>query len=237
MTAPPAMPFDPPQSTATGPRRPRDGAAVRRAFRGCGSGIAAVEFALVAPFLLVLLLAGAETSRFVVVTSRLTQIASTEAGLLAARTATDGPASTDDLLFVQSAATVIFPRLLSETVGRAGGWQADIGLTLSSVVFSPTAAGCTSNCTYTAKVLFSWGSRARPCLVTLSSAPDAAAPSTTTLPTDVFTSGSLVVADVVYTYVPLFGSGLVPTLTLRRSAYVQPRYVAVVEGPYACPGA
>ncbi len=65
-------------------------------------------------------------------------------------------------------------------------------------------------------------------------ASDKAEPSLTTLPPDVFTSGSLIVIDLAYTFTPVFGSAFFPSVTLRRSAYVQPRYLTSVS--YSGPG-
>jgi hypothetical protein len=79
----------------------------------------------------------------------------------------------------------------------------------------------------------SWNSapNKRTCGVLLTSVPDTAAPSKTTLPADVFGPGSLIVVDIVYNYTPifgstftkLFGSPLFGTIPIARSAAASPQ--------------
>jgi hypothetical protein len=111
-------------------------------------------------------------------------------------------------------------------------------MTISSVSFTPTVAGCTTKCTYTPSIVWSLGTNVtRSCKVPPVSTSDNSNPSMTTLPADVFTANSLIVVDLVYPFVPLFGTKYIPPIAIKRSAYLQPRYLPSVTmvntgGPY-----
>ena len=96
---------------------------------------------------------------------------------------------------------------------------------MASVLFTPNPSTCTSNCSYIANVVWNSGPNKRTCGVPLTAVPDTSVPSKTTLPTDVFGPGSLLVVDIVFNYTPIFGLGLFGTISIARSAYLAPRYV------------
>jgi hypothetical protein len=130
---------------------------------------------------------------------------------------------------------VIFPQMLQDAARKGISWKNDISISIAGVLFTGKPAGCTpSNCSsYDANVVWNSGPNKRTCGVLLTPAPDTATPSPTTLPTDVFGPGSLIVVDIVYNYAPifgsvftkLFGSPLFGTIPIARSAYLAPRYV------------
>ncbi|WP_158811262.1 TadE/TadG family type IV pilus assembly protein [Beijerinckia sp. L45] len=191
------------------------------------SAIAAVEFAIVMPMLIILIVGGAETARFITTSRKITNLSSSMAALLAERTTA---VALNDLMFTFNSTLVTFPQILKDAAANGVPWQYDIGVTLSSIRFTPTVAGCASGCTYKASVIWSAGSTGqRSCIVPPSSTPDATSPSLSTLPQDVFTSGTIVVADVSFTYRPVFGSRFVPTAVLKRSVYLQPRYIGEID--------
>ena len=193
-------------------------------------GTVAVEASFILPVLFLLMLGGAETARYVNTARTLTNLANSMASLVAERTT---GFTFLDAVFTYNSAMVTFPGVLSDSHRKGIAWNYDIAVTVSSVLFSPTVSGCTSNCTYAGKIAWSINmpiAQARSCKVPPTPVADTAPPSITTLPQDVFNAGSLIVADVVYTYVPLFGSGVIPTLTIRRTVYMQPRYLSNI--PY-----
>jgi Flp pilus assembly protein TadG len=210
------------------------------AFAAAKAAVAAVEFAVIMPMLLILMLGGGEAARYVNVSRQLTNLAYSEANLVASRPATSASMTANDITFVQQATPVVFPQILKDAVRKGTAWSADQDFlfTISSVVFTPTPASCTSSCTYKGAVAWSLyqgglttaavATKVRSCSVAPVSASDTAAPSLTTLPADVFTSGSLIVVDLAYTYTPVFGSSFFHAVTLHRSAYLQPRYLSSV---------
>jgi len=190
--------------------------------------IAAVEFAIIMPILTILIVGGAEAARFVNTTRKITNLTNSMAALLAERTTA---VKLNDLVFTFNSTLVTFPQILKDAANNGVPWQYDISVTLSSIKFTPIVSGCTSSCTYKASVIWSAGSgslRACPPAVPVAVS-DTATPSLLTLPQDIFTSGTVVVADVSFTYRPLFGSRFVPQAILKRSVYLQPRYVSEID--------
>ena len=197
---------------------------ILRKFARARSAVAALEFAIIMPVLVIFMLGGAEVARFVYVSRTMTNLANSLATLVAERTTA---LNFNDIVFDFYSTVVTSPFLLSDAASRGTTWNYDVALTMSSVIFTPTKSGCTSGCTYTGQVAWSVNSpiaAQRSCTVAPVPAADTAPPSLATLPKDAFTAGSMIVADVVYNYTPIFGSGIFSNFTIRRSFYLQPRY-------------
>ena len=210
-----------------------------RAFAAARSGIAAVEAAMIMPVLFLFMLGGTELARYIDTARQLTNLANSMATLVAERTT---GFNFLDAVFTYNSAMVTFPQVLKDSNQKGIAWNLDIAITVSSILFTPTVPGCSTGCTYKAKVAWSINmpiAQARSCTTAPVSVADTAPPSITTLPQDVYNAGSLIVADVVYTYVPRFASRFIPSLTIRRSVYMQPRYMTtipytvIVGDPYA----
>ena len=192
------------------------------------SAIAAVEFAIVMPVLILFMLAAAEATKYINTSRQITNLANSIALLAAEQTSNIGY---NDASFIFNSTMITFPSILQDSAKKGIIWYNDIQLTLSSVVFYPTVFGCTSSCTYNAKVAWSINTptaATRSCILPPTKAATGSAPSLASLPTDVFQAGSLIVADVIYQYQPSFGSMFVPPLTMKRSIYLQPRYQSQV---------
>jgi hypothetical protein len=100
-------------------------------------------------------------------------------------------------------------------------------ITLSGVAFTATPVGCTQNCKYTAAIIWSVANelgakQLRPC-GPIASAPNTDATSYTTLPAGNFGATSLLVADISYTFTPMFFGFLIGDIPMMQSAYVSPR--------------
>ena len=186
--------------------------------------MAAVEFGLILPFLILLVLGGTEVGNFLYASRHVSLIANS-IGQMLTRT-TSGTVNYIDVSVARESAMVLYPQALAAAATQGKTWSQIMSVTMSSVVMTPTPTSCTSNCTYTAHVAWSGGSTPRSCSGTLASSTDTASPSPTALPTDAFVPGSLIVTDVVYNYQPMFGTSFLPAITIKRSSYVQPRYVA-----------
>jgi hypothetical protein len=213
---------------------------VRRAkeFWPARHAIAATEFALLLPVLIILMLGSVETARAIIAARSVTAVATTAVEMLSQ----NGTRKVNyiALHFATDSTMVIFPQMLQDAARKGISWKNDISVSIAGVLFSGLPANCTTSCTsYTANVVWNSGPNKRTCGVALTSAPDTAAPSKTTLPADVFpaaggaSGGSLLVVDIVYNYTPIFGSTftalfgapLFGTLPIARSAYLAPRYV------------
>lgn len=199
---------------------------VRQGFRFLREqrAIAAVEFAIVLPLLLVLALGSSELANYMRADQRMQVIAQTAGQLLSQ--SSSGSVNYVDVTFARDTAMAIYPDLLTQAAAAGTTWTNIISISISSIQFSLQVPGCTVACAYYANVAWSGGTTKRPCGTHLTPATDTTAPSSTTLPTDAFGPGSMIVVDVVYNYVPLFGTNYLPAITIRRSSYIQPRYVA-----------
>lgn len=186
-------------------------------------GIAATEFALVFPMLILLLLGIVETTNVVTANRRLQVVAGSIAQMFTQ--STSGSVNYVDVHFAFDSTMVLFPLVLSDSNAKSVSWGNDISVTASSIVFTLQNSACTSNCIYNANVAWSAGSNKRPCGVTLTSAANSAPSNPNSLPTDSFGPGSMIVVDVSYQYTPAIMPKLIPKLTLSKSVYLRPRYI------------
>lgn len=221
------------------------------AFKRDRRAVAAVEFTIIFPVLLVMMAGAFELSRAVQTARQLATLANSISTMLAATTAigtssgcpdqsgSDGCVTFIDLHYAFDSAMLIFPPVLSDSKSRNIAWGNDISISMAGVSFTVTVPGCTSGCTYKANIVWTGAAAQRACGSNLTSAPDTAAPTSTTLPQDLFTpvttpTGTApplfaIVVDVGYAWTPLIFSGLIGPITMQRSAYVTPRYVSQIK--------
>lgn len=189
-----------------------------RRFLRDGKAMAAVEFALVLPLMLILYLGGTAVTLAVMANRKADLVARTIADLVARQP--QGTPVTDaqinDVLTAGSA--VLSPFSASP-----------LKVTISSVEFVTDSSAPTG---YDAKPrwsLVSNGGTLRPCQI-LTSVTNGTGPSPTTLPVGLYGQGSVIIADTSYTYTPVFAStgfnklyGLANLFTWKHSAYMRPR--------------
>jgi Flp pilus assembly protein TadG len=192
--------------------------------RASRAGVAGLEFALLSPTLLVLFLGTIDLSG-ALLTARRMEIA---AGAVAeiGSTAAAQTQALNVLTDVQAwqattAAFALFPNWAAKPVTPR------FAITLSGVAFTATPPGCTQNCSYTASVIWSVANelgvpKLRAC-GPLASAPDGDPPSYTTLPAGNFGPTSLLIADISYTFQPIFFGFLIGDIPMLQSAYISPR--------------
>lgn len=202
------------------------------------TGVAAVEFALIFPILLALSAGLFEYSSFVRQARQLTDTANSIAEILAA--GSDGTVDFSELHYAYDSAMLTFPRVLADSARKKIPWSDDITISLSGVSFSPAVKGCTSNCTYVAAINWTAAASQRACGSKPTAVANTAPPSATTLPTSLFTPVALpqggngpplfvVVADVTYTWTPSVFTGLLSPVVMKRSSYINPRYVNALK--------
>ncbi|KQP72610.1 hypothetical protein ASF41_05120 [Methylobacterium sp. Leaf111] len=190
-----------------------------------GRGIAIIEFALILPLLLTLSAVTFDLVRYVIYMRKLELAASTLADLVARNDT--GKITQTDILAISRSQLVMFPEAMSAAKDANVSVWTLLKWSLSGVQFTPTVAGCTSNCTYTPKVVWTSGQK-RSCTTPPVAAPNTAGPSPTTLPSDTFGPGFLVVADVVFSYKPLILQSVVGSIDIAKSFYFAPRYVTAI---------
>ncbi len=197
-------------------------------------GVAAVEFAVVLPFMLFLYMGMSAVTEAVSCSRAVATLARTLADITSQQPANQAMTDTQAQEIFNASTAVLSP------FSSAG-----VKMTLSNVEFVANAASSGSN-NLDAKtrwtVTFSGGTL-RPCVGNPKLAPVAngASPSPTTMPLGLYTSGFLIVADVTYAYTPSFGvfnwtfgnstTGLSGSFTMARTQYMRPRQQANIGYP------
>jgi len=196
----------------------------------------AVEFAFVSPILLLLLLMGFDTGRYVLATQRVQEVANSVAEMLSQtppaspplrQGSTDGVVQDSDLHYFSDSAMATYPEVLAVANNSGVYWWQLLTVQMSSIEFIATPNNCTNNCTYTPKVV--WSNGARVCGLAITATADTSTYAPATLPTDVFGPGSIIAVDVFYTFKPTVGAAFMPSISIERSAYMAPRNVPIVE--------
>jgi Flp pilus assembly pilin Flp len=188
------------------------------------SGVSAIEFALIAPILILLMMASVELQRYLRIDRQLANSAENVASLIAQR---PGPLTGWNISEDFDSTFQTFP----EAAIRAapGPWFNAMGYMITHAAFSTTVAGCTANCAYKANVAWLWGrgtgapGMTRRC-GELTAAPAGAAPSGSTLPATMFGPGSIIIVDLSFDFVPVFGASFISPIQMFKQAYAFPRF-------------
>lgn len=194
-------------------------------FRRDRRGIAIIEFALILPLLITLSAVTFDLVRYVIYMRKVELAASTLADLVARNDT--GKITQTDILAISRSQLVMFPEAMSAAKDANVSVWTLLKWSLSGVQFTQTVPSCTANCTYTPKVTWTSGQK-RSCTTPPVAAPNTAGPSPTTLPSDTFGPGFLVVADVVFSYKPVILQSVVGSIDIAKSFYFAPRYVAAI---------
>ncbi|MDB5649293.1 MAG: uncharacterized protein JWL62_813 [Hyphomicrobiales bacterium] len=194
-------------------------AALRRDRRG----VAAVEFALILPLMLLMYLGSTEIVQGLMASRKLSIVARALSDLVAQQPA-DSPLTDTQLNDIFAAATSIMSPFSTTA----------LKMTVSSVEFvnkpSP-ATGLNAKPRWTA---IRNGGTPRACAI-LTPVTDATGNAPDTMPTGLYALGSVIVADVKYTYTPLFGgqflawSSTASSITMSRTLYMRPRAQSIVS--------
>jgi Flp pilus assembly protein TadG len=186
-------------------------------------GVAALEFALLAPVLVVIALSLYDVTNAVITWWQLSSAADA-----IARIATSFAAQPDNTNVItttqaRTASTAVYAAVPALTTAPASRY----GVVISSIVMTPTVLGCTNNCSYVAHTAWSavlqGVATARPCGTLAPAAADGQPPSTGALPPDAFTAAPLVVVDVTYNLTPVFNTLFGAGLHLMETAYMATR--------------
>lgn len=220
-----------------------------RLFRCC-EATAGLEFALVAPAMVTVLVCAFDLVQMLTVWRRMSAAASAMVAI--ATSVSVQPNSTNSITGdqVETANTVVFAYLPE--------WKSITpslyGISLSSITFSPKTANCTSDCTYVASVSWSASSSSahggtaqrRPCgRDVIQPVSSYARPNLTTLPSAMFVRygsavslpSSVVVADITYQFKPMLLGAVVSAFTIHASAYLPPRIGGVTQNVAYVPSA
>ena len=193
--------------------------------RDC-KAVAALEFALVATFLFTLMVGGVELSNRIAAYRGINQAAYSIAQIISEEPNPPGTANYQDLQMAHDSALLVFPQALQTADAQGTTWSKTASITISEAVITQTKPSCKSKCALQARIAWSWGDNKRPCVTPMTpGASDAGPFTTTTLPPDAFSVGAAVIADVSYTYTPVFLTNLFGPVTFAKTIVLQPRNV------------
>lgn len=212
-----------------------------QSFVGSRQGTSAIEFALVFPVLVLLLLAGVQLVLYVNATRKVEYLAASISQMISeamptSNATTSASVTAADLHFSLDSSLVLFPYLMTDSIRKGIPWGQDISVDYSSISFSKkqgvSCPGSDQSACYAAKVVWTstgtTGPNVRACGSTLIAADDTAGPTPTTLPRSVFGPTSLIAIDVVFNFVPTFGARFLPSIRIARSVFLPPRYASLI---------
>jgi Flp pilus assembly protein TadG len=190
----------------------------RRRFWAADRGVAAVEFAVLLPFMLLLYMGTTQLVHGMIVSRKLSVATRTLADVVAQQPQGTNLSLSQINDIIAATNSILAPYSTQSLM-----------LTVSGIDFVATAPGAT---TYNAKTKWSVsrnGGALRPS-GTLTSSTNGATTTSTTVPTGIYGQGSVIAADVSYTFTPSFGGNLLnwigpPTgsLHMTRTMFMRPR--------------
>ena len=186
-------------------------------FRKAQGGLAAVEFALILPFLITLFFGVVELSMALVCRADVSIMVSTAADLIAQESAT----TTSDISNIYSAAgTVMYPYY-------AGGSSGKPTIRITSIIYDTTTGSTTSG-----KVAWTCEQAGTGTLSpTTRNIGD-----TVPLPQAIMVAnGSVIMAEVAYNYSSPTTQVVTNAINMTNVWYTKPRRVAQISAPSACP--
>ena len=197
-----------------------------RSLRRSRSGTSIIEFALVLPLLVIILLGQAELGRYMRYRRHVLAYAKDWAQIYSMQQSVD-------VSYITGMANVLgelWPELAQDALNQGLNYWALLGINATSIAMTPTVAGCTSGCSYKANVVWDiiaggqGAQLARTCGQNFTSNPG---PITkTNLPPQMYVPTSYVVVDMIFTYVPMFGQSFLPTIPITVHAVSTPRYAS-----------
>ncbi|MBX9758335.1 MAG: pilus assembly protein [Beijerinckiaceae bacterium] len=194
------------------------------------SAVAAVEFSIILPMLMALGLGGAELMRYLLIQK---QVGKAAEGISIMMGAFDKPMTRADYEFMYDSTMVTVPFATSDSNRFGNSWREVMEVGMSSLTFDKVDPACASDCATKPQV--KWRSGSRQC----GEQAFGSASALNAVPSELQGSlGSLVVADIRYTYQPWFGSNFLPPVVVMRSSFQQPRFIDFVdiqgEGNWVC---
>ena len=190
-------------------------------------GLAALEFALIAPILVTACAGLYDLTNAFLASQRINMAALAIAQIATYQAANSNNTNMNilNLTEAQKATSAIYAYLPDTLTAPTSSF----GVLVTSVVVTLQNPACTSSCTYIPNV--AWSGRFQGATGTtracgpsaLSWVADTATSSPTTLPTDLQQPQPVLVVDVYYTFRPLFFTFITGNLLMQRSAYFPPR--------------
>lgn len=192
--------------------------------RLCGDkrGIAAVEFALILPFMLLLYLGTAELTQGIMASRKATLVARALSDLVAQLAAGSNMTNTEATNVFNAATAIMSPFPTSA-----------LKMTVTSVEFVTNASATNGFDAKPRWTLVSNGGTPRVC-AKLTAVANTNKPTSDTMPNGMYGSGSIIVADVAYVYDPPFGravlewSNTASVINISQTTYMRPRNQTII---------
>ncbi|MDF2118036.1 TadE/TadG family type IV pilus assembly protein [Roseiarcaceae bacterium H3SJ34-1] len=180
-------------------------------------GVAAVEFALILPLMLLLYLGTSELTQGVMASRKATLVARALSDLVGQLAAGSTMTNTEATNIFNAATAIMSPFNTSS-----------LKMTITSVEFVANSAAANK---YDAKPRWTItrnSGTARPCAI-LTAVSNTTKPASNNMPNGMYQAGSIIVADVSYTYDPPFGKALLEwsktasVVNMSQTTYMRPR--------------
>ena len=205
-------------------------------FRKDNSAVAAVEFALLAPLLVFVMVVEFDVYRYVMTTQRLEIVAESVAEMFASATASpsalvpgNGVVADWDINFYMNSAYFVYPEILtSPAVQQGSAWWTAMEVDTAGIamiqktpgVYTPTTVWHGTNQS---------GGNTRQCNTTYNIVNNSSVATPATLPAGVIGPNAIIAVDVRTTFQPTFGAAYMPAIPIVRSVFMTPRNVPFVE--------
>ena len=135
--------------------------ALRARFASSSEGTVAIEFAFIAPILLILLLGTFEISKYIQTNNQVVEVVNMVGQMTSQLPAA---AKVSEVQRIWSASPLIAPESLRVAANQgAGGWSDVLSVTITSIVFTKRVSSCETDCEYEANVAWSVGQSPTPC--------------------------------------------------------------------------
>jgi Flp pilus assembly protein TadG len=194
-------------------------------YAASASATALIEFSLILPVLVIMLMSTFELSRFIEFKRHAAAYAQT---LVRQFSSFNTNVTNYDLWSTNDVALWIVPEYTAMRANKGLFNYNDTGrgVQITSVSFQPSVSGCTSSCTYTTgKVMWYYTSGSigtqRQCGTPQTSVAMATTTPDNTIPSGYFNKGGLVIVDIMLTYTPVFSS-VIPERPVYATAYGSP---------------
>lgn len=188
-------------------------------------GLSGIEFALISPILITLMMGGFEYQRYLRIDRQLAVTTETVAELMAQE---EGPLVDNMLNMNLDVAVHMFPE--AGLNPKIQWWHALVHQ-ISHVVFTPSTPDCAVGCSFSADMAWiwpnyetgsGWGPLRRKCgNVPLTGSGSTSGPG---IPEVLAGHGSMIVVDLKFEYKPFFGSTFFPSVTMIRNGYAAAQF-------------
>lgn len=190
-----------------------------RRFKRDSAGASAIEFALVTPIMITMILGASEIERYYRYDRHMIMAAKHFSQVLANSVAETGELQRSMLDSAMASVIMNFPELTAEAARSGQTWQQTLTSGGMLIRFTPTVVGCTAGCSYTGASEWTWGTSQSCGAITGASAGTAAG--ALTIPSGLFGPGVLFKTDLFLTYTPQFDT-ILPAFQMQRTGYATP---------------